>query len=432
MVKYPAPPTHSILPRDRLERRWGLFVGASLFYAVVIAAFMAFVLLCEYPNVVEAANGTEEIIQVIHDTVFEKRWIAYLLLAVAVSPWVIAWGEVHIGLSSSDDEEGNTRLLIAYFIMVMIVGPLLAYLWQPKHLSIDWGNGICFLQGGQSSVYREVVDHLPLIILTSLLALTLYCVIFGNYPTREDAEGETVLASGALLIATTHLLLALTHDFSFTWTACALLSLPTTLLFVGSVIWARQDKLEWYVPLLSFVIFIGWMGVLLTWALTEEYSVAWILIVIAGLAGVLLLVTTAVVSRDKTRVKEVIEEFLQHTPDIDLPRVGLKLIKQPYANTNWVVVNIIIDTLSIIAVALINTIARAGHFLINRVIMPSLETGLYSLLWLLTQLFNLLLIFFAHLVFAITIIPEFLLEVAVIILDALEINLSLDSTLVGI
>ena len=378
MARHPAP-IHSTLPGDRLERRWGLFVGASLFYAVVIAAFMAFVLLYGYPNVVEAANGTEEIIQVIHDTVFEKRWIAYLLLAAAISPWVVAWGEVHIGLSSSDDEEGNTRLFIAYFIVVMIVGPLSAYLWQPKHLSIDWGNGIYFLESGRSSVYGEVVDHLPLIILTPLLALTLYCVIFGNYPTREKAKGETILASGTLLTAATLLLVALTHDFSFTWTVCALLSLPTTLLFVGSVIWALDDRVEWYVPLLSFVVLIGGIGVVLTWALIEEYSVAWILVVVAGLAGILLLVTTAVVSRDKTHVKEVIEEFLQHAPDIDLPRVRLKLIKLPPANTNWAVVNIIIDTLSIIAVALINAIARAGHFLINRVIMPSSEVGLYSL-----------------------------------------------------
>ena len=204
-----------------------------------------------------------------------------------------------------------------------------------------------------------------------------------------------------------------------------MLSFPTTLLFVGSVLWALDDRVEWYVPLLSFVVLIGGIGVVLTWALIEEYSVAWILVVVAGLAGILLLVTTAVVSRDKTHVKEVIEEFLQHAPDIDLPRVRLKLIKLPPANTNWAVVNIIIDTLSIIAVALINAIARAGHFLINRVIMPSSEVSLYSLLWLLTQLFNLLLIFFAHLVFAITIIPEFLLEVVVIILDALEINLRL-------
>ena len=43
---------------------------------------------------------------------------------------------------------------------------------------------------------------------------------------------------------------------------------------------------------------------------------------------------------------------------------------------------------------LTNAIARAGHVLINRLIMPTLEVALYWILWILYQLYNLLLVFF--------------------------------------
>ncbi|OQY43099.1 MAG: hypothetical protein B6242_15395 [Anaerolineaceae bacterium 4572_78] len=415
---------------DGLEPRWGLFLGIALFYFVATLAFAIFVSLYEYPDIAKAADNTEKTIRNIHAMAFRLRWLFYIFVAVASSPWVVTRTQnLKISRYHQDNESGNSGFLYAYFILVIVVGPLLAYLWQPIYLSLNWGEGIGNLfdfytyLDGTSNLPRETMVHLPLIVVTTLLVFTLFRVVFGSHPARQDATQEIVLASGTLLTAVVLVVLVFSHDFSIVWTICALLSLPTTLLFVGTWSWWTDKKLGCYVPVLGLVFLVMGPGVLLFLARSEEYSVAWILAVIVVLAGVLLLITSAVVSRDATRVKEVIENNLQDPPDVKLPRVTLSLIKQTRANTAWAIVNIIVDTLSVIAITLVNSIARAGHFSINRVIMPSLETVLYVLLWLLTQLFNLLLIFFTHLVFALITLPDFLRKIATVVLESLEINL---------
>lgn len=422
--------TSSENAEDGLGQRWKLYLAASLFYLLAGLSFAIFVSLYRYPDIANVAGNAEEAIRDIHGVAFKLRWLFYLFVAVGVSPWLVNRAQtLKISQISEDNDNGNSSFGLLYFLLVFVAGLLLAYFWQPRTMSLSWGKGLENLfsiftyVNENESFSRELISNLPLVIMTTLLTFTLFRVVFGSNQERLNVSSETVLASGTLLTAIMLLTLVFSHDFSIVWASMVLLSLPSTLLFVGTVSWWRDSQIEWYVPLISFVFLIVVPTALLFWARNKEYSVDWILAIMAALAGILLLITSALVSRDTTRVKEVIEKNLKNPPSITFPRVNLKLIRQTRASTPWAAVNLIVDMLAVIGVTFVNTVARAGHFLINRIIMPASETITHALLWLLVQFFNLLMIFFAHLVFAIINLPAFLQKVLIVILEALEINL---------